>query len=416
MISLNIENAFSRISKSDFEAQAQQLETFSAQVKERNQGFSSILDDENILTQIENFHKNLDPKIESFVILGIGGSSLGFDAILQAIPSPKGKNFFILNNSDPEKIFEIENQIDLAKTLFLVITKSGKTPETMAQFFYFQEKVLNKKLVQSSHFVFVTDSDSFLHQLSKKESIPCFEIPSNVGGRFSVLTAVGLLPSKILGLNIRKFINGAKKVRTQFLSKNFSQNLPFQLASLQFLHQKQQIMQNVLFPYAGNMKGVGEWFIQLISESTGKTNTAGKSVGITPLCAVGAKDQHSILQLFSDGPKDKLFLFLEIESFRQNMHIGTSPCLELTDFAFLKDKTFGELLHAEFEGTQKALTEKDCPNITIKIPQINEESLGALFFLFEASTAFLGEFLNINVFNQPGVERSKILTKEILEK
>lgn len=420
MISINFKNAFSKIKRDEFKAQSQYLERYWNQFESRNQGFYKILDDERILDQIEDFYKNLDSSFENFVILGIGGSGLAFKSIINAFPSKTNKKFFVLDNVDPTKIARIEGQLNLKKTLFLVITKSGKTPETISQFFYFRDKILNNKLDQKKHFVFISDSGSFLHKLATKEKINFFEIPSNVGGRFSVLTAVGLLPAKILGLNVQNFIKGAMQVRTRFLSKDFEKNIPFQLAALQALHYEKNIKQNVFFPYSEKLKRVGEWFVQLLAESTGKINKQNKSVGITPICVLGARDQHSILQLFSEGENDKFFIFLKILNFEKNLQIPqiTKMPVDLdTDsiFGFLRNRTFGELLNAEFEGTCGALTEKGCPNITIEIPKINEENLGALFFLFESSTAFLGEFLAIDAFNQPGVERSKILTKKILE-
>jgi len=162
MLELKFTNAFSQISENEFEAQFQYLETYQSQFKARNQDFYKILDDKTTLKDIEQFHKNLDPNLENIVIIGIGGSALGFSSIYQAFSHHSEKNFFVMDNVDPENIARMD-QLDLKKTLFIVITKSGKTPETMAQYLYFKEKVLNKKLDQRKHFVFVTESNSFLN-------------------------------------------------------------------------------------------------------------------------------------------------------------------------------------------------------------------------------------------------------------
>ena len=410
MIYLNTE--FSRLKPIDLQNQSSQLEVFKQQFLNRDQGFCDVLDDELLFNQINDFTKNIPTHFKHFVLLGVGGSSLGFKTLLQAFAHlPKAESFHILDNVDPEKIHRVQSKIELEKTLFLVITKSGKTPETMGQYCYFKNQLLNKKIDQSKHFVFVTDENSLLDKLGQKENIPTFHIPQNVGGRFSVLTAVGLLPAAILGLDIKKIIEGAKVSRTQFLSNNTPQNTPFQIASIQHHYFEKNISQNIFFPYSESLKLMGEWFVQLIAESTGKINKLGENVGITPICSVGARDQHSILQLFTEGPKDKLFCFLKVRNFRQDLQIHIPKDLP---FDFLDNCSFGKLLNAELEGTQKSITESGSPHFTIEIDQIDEASLGGLFFLFQGATAFLGEFLEIDAFNQPGVERSKILAKAIL--
>ena len=209
-------------------------------------------------------------------------------------------------------------------------------------------------------------------------------------------------------------LQGAKDVRTHFKSLDFSENIVFQLAALQYLHHEQGITQQVIFPYSEQLKFLGEWFVQLLAESTGKENKQGVSVGVTPLVAVGARDQHSSLQLFSDGPKDKLFLFLKVKNFGVDMKI-TEENLD-NNFKFLENISFGELINAEIDGTKAALIEKDCRLVSLEIDQVNEYNLGAIFFLFQGATAFLAEFLKINAFDQPGVERSKMITRVLLEK
>ncbi|QQS59501.1 glucose-6-phosphate isomerase [Candidatus Peregrinibacteria bacterium] len=395
------------------------LPEYLQKIHARKQGFygDHVLSNEALISEIQVFADSVEETYEVIVLLGIGGSSLGTIALRDAFGHSIGGTYpelIVLDNIDPDLIAETLEGLELEKTLFLVISKSGGTPEIVSQYFFFSEVVQNAGLLEKDHFVFITGSNGILRKEADKKDIITFSIPPDVGGRFSVLTAVGLLPAALVGIDIQALIHGAQKMRDLFLSENVNKNLPFQLASIQHLLLQKGKTINVMYPYAHKLHRVADWFRQLLAESTGKKySNAGKEIftGITPISALGATDQHSQNQLYFEGPNDKLFLFLENQSFQNTVQIPTPSDKRLE---YLKDTDFGKLLKLEMEGTKGALTEADRPHVTISLSEISEENLGALFLLLEGATAFLGEFLDINAFDQPGVELSKNITKNLL--
>lgn len=416
MISLFLKNAFcvSEDLETSFFHFKDQLPTVFDAFARRGQGFYKAIDDTDTIAQLHAFCKNCEGRYEDIVVLGIGGSALGMKTLRDALGQPNTTpRMHILDNVDPDFIADIDRQISLPRTLFLVISKSGGTTETMTQYFYFQEKIRQLGLSIEHHFVFITGQESLLHQLGKNLKIPCFFVPDDVGGRFSVLTPVGLLPARLMGIDIDRVLVGARAMRDRFVSMDADINWPFQLAVLQHLFVQKNCTNQVLMPYSNKLKTFAEWGVQLIGESTGKIRPDGASVGVTPLVALGATDQHSQLQLYSDGPADKCIFFLTVENFSQDISIPVPA--EVPSFAFIQGVTFAQLLNTEMKGTADALTERKRPNLEIRISQISEENMGGLFLLFEGMTAFLGELLGINAFDQPGVERSKILTKAYLQ-
>ncbi len=414
------------VSENELKTKDSQIKEYLEKIHQRNQGFYEILDDEATINKIKDFTKKVEGKYENIVILGIGGSALGAICLKQSLKhlyeDSLETNFpklHILDNIDPVLLKETEDILELEKTLFLVITKSGGTPETLSQFFYFREKVLKENLNLNEHFVFITDPEKgLLREVAKEEKIPTFEIPQNVGGRFSVLTPVGLLPASLIGINIEKLIEGAKKMRTRFLSENFENNLAFQLAKLQFELEKKGKTINVLLPYSQKLIKFADWYRQLLAESIGKkSNNKGKevNVGITPINALGATDQHSQNQLYNEGPNDKLFILIKVNQQGPELKIK-NPYPDNPIVDYIKDLSFNKLIHTEMEGTIQSFNQNDRPNITIEINEVNEETIGQLFMLFEGSIAILGELFEINAFDQPGVELSKTLTKQLLLK
>jgi len=218
-----------------------------------------------------------------------------------------------------------------------------------------------------------------------------------------------------MGINIRGLLRGAREMRELFLSENAEKNMPFELATIQYLLLQKGKNMNVMYSYSHKLFRMADWFRQLLAESTGKRyNEKGEEIfaGITPIASLGATDQHSQNQLYFEGPNDKLFLFLETESFNHTIPI---PAPDTEDFSYLQETDFGALLRLEKQGTEGALTKVNRPHLTIKMDKISEENIGAFFLLLEGATAFLGEFLEIDAFDQPGVELSKDITKELLE-
>ena len=380
-------------------------------VLSRKQGFIDLPYDMDMVKSIQDFTQSVKGKYKYVVVLGIGGSMLGPKSIIQALGNNSDIEFLFLDNIDPSLISEIESKLDLSVTLFLTQTKSGKTPETIAQYLYFRSKIESVELNPIDHFVFVTDPEKgYLREIAIKEGIKSFEIPENVGGRFSVLTPVGLLTASLAGHDTQKLLLGSKDVLETAIQQSF------QLACIQYrLLKKDQVM-NVIMPYSSRLKTFAEWTIQLISESLGKEkNLSGEIVntGITPIPAVGATDQHSQLQLFAEGQNDKLLIFIKVDDYGPEIEI---PLSDSSDFGYLNGKTFNNLLDAEFRGVVRSLTERNRANLTVNIEKVDEYYLGQLYMFFELAIAFVGEKLEINTFDQPGVERSKILSKEELLK
>ncbi len=364
-------------------------------IEARDQGFYKIVDDD--VSEILEFAKSVEGKYDHIVVLGIGGSALGTICLQQSLKHLyKPAKLHVLDNIDPNLMAELDDIVDYSRTLFIVISKSGGTPETLSQYFYFKEKCKN--------FVFITGKSGLLRETGQKEGIKMFDVPENVGGRFSVLTVVGLLPAALIGIDMQKLLDGAKEMRNNFLSEELDKNLPYQIAQMQYLHGKKGRNMTVVMPYSQHLIKFADWYRQLLAESIGKT----RDVGLTPINALGVTDQHSQSQLYMDGPDDKFYILIKIED------LGPEVMIPDSEVDYLKGVSFNKLMHTEQQGTTDALTHNNKPNVTLNVPKVDEFNLGALFMLFEGATAFLGELYGINAFNQPGVELSKKLTKEHL--
>jgi len=394
------------LSQDEIDGHADKLSTYLENIHNRKQGFYSVIDDKETLEQIEAFAKKTQGHYNNIVVLGIGGSALGASCLQQSLKHPfenelkssSTPRLHVIDNIDPRIIEGLEDVIELSKTLFIVVTKSGTTTETISLYKYFRKKVEDAGHEPKEHFVFITDpKKGLLREIANKEDIPTFEIPENVGGRFSVLSPVGLLPAALIDIDINLIIQGARTMRDNFLSENPKENLTFQLATIQYLLSQKGKTINVLMPYSHHLIRFADWYRQLLAESIGK-----EEKGITPVKALGVTDQHSQLQLYNDGPNDKLIIFIEEKEF-------TNPEIPGEKYSFK------QLMDIEKNATAQSLTKQNRPNITIKIHRAKAAELGELFMLMQGSIAFLGEFFNIDAFNQPGVELSKKLTKESLE-
>ena len=385
-------------------------------IEARGQGFYKVIDDTDTLKSVTDFAKSVDGKYTDIVICGIGGSALGPVCLRDAFSdffNPHPPQLHVLENIDPDFLAEAVEALDLETTLFLVTSKSGGTPETVAQYMFFRSLLDEVGLPVKQHMVFITDPvNSLLREIGNEEGITMFDIPPSVGGRFSVQTPVGLLPAALIGIDVVEMIKGMRDMRDNFLNTDSDQNLPFQFACAQTVTYLKGKPINIIMPYHTKLRQFGAWCVQLIAESTGKFKADGSNVGITPVPSLGVTDQHSQVQLFAEGPNDKLVVFINVENFNHNLEIPVLLDNEKT--SFMKGKTFTELLHAEQKATAGALTENDRPNLTITIPELTPYYLGQLFMLFEGATAFWGEFFEIDAFNQPGVERGKVLTRELL--
>ncbi|MGB9734840.1 MAG: glucose-6-phosphate isomerase [bacterium] len=386
-------------------------------------GFLSLLDNDTMLKEIKALSDRYpSSKYTDIIVLGIGGSALGTRAIKQAFMyTAKSKtNIHVLDNIDPVVFSSTIQKINPLKTLVIVVSKSGETVETLAQFFILFndfKKVIGVKSL-NKHFVFITTTNSgALFQLSVKYSIPVLPVPQNVGGRYSVLSAVGLFPASFLGINISELINGGKRIRDSFV-KHKGMNMG-ELAVIYYLmhkHLNKNIM--VFMPYSSLLTDFSEWIAQLWAESLGKRHSRdGKEVytGSTPVRALGVTDQHSQLQLYKEGPADKLITFIEIN--RTNVKekkIIPVPPVDV-EFSYLFGKTLDTLLHAEMNATRMSLINSARPSLTISIPELTPKILGELFVFFELLVVFVGYLYQINPFDQPGVEEGKRILKQLLK-
>lgn len=388
----------------ELKAEGGKIGGFLKSFEARDQGFPLLPKLRGPVLAVKELAEKLKGRFKDIVVLGIGGSALGITCVRDALKGPlwnfHGKpRLFVLDNLDT--VGELEKVIDPDKTLFIVISKSGTTPETMAQYFYFKQKV------SKENFVFITDGKSGeLRAMGKEYGIPMLEIPENVGGRFSVLTPVGLFPAAMIGVDIEEMLRGAEAMAKSFNETDFDENPAFQFAAVQYLLEwKYGVHITVMMPYSTRLYTLADWYRQLLAESIGKE---GK--GLTPVRALGVTDQHSQLQLYNEGPKDKLIVFVEVEK-ESSPQI---PKVERKALAYLSGLSFHKLMNTEKRGTEQALTEYKKPNLTVSVPEVNEYELGQLFMFFEAGIAFLGEYYRINAFDQPGVELSKKLTKQLL--
>ena len=356
---------------------------------------------------------------KTFVHVGIGGSSLGPEMLVMALQKSDCK-FVFINNIDPEEIHDQLAGINPKESLFYFVSKSGGTAETLAALAIITNKLEAAGVKANDlkdYYVFATDPDkSELRTIATPLSISCLEVPSDVGGRFSALTPVGYLPALFAGINLEELLAGAKEAQKLCLAETRDNLL---LKTTQFLlNQKQNhgINQTVMMPYSSKLKYFSFWFTQLWAESLGKKkDKTGKIIheGFTPLVAYGATDQHSQMQLFMEGPKDKCVVMVEVLNFAHDFRLATS--LKSNNLEKLSSYSLADLMKAEFHGTLKALQSTERPTLHVSIERNDAHHLGMLIVFFEALTALMGHELMIDPFDQPGVEAGKIYAFEFLK-
>jgi len=378
--------------------------------------FLGLPDDQTTLRKIKTLaDKQKKHRWENIILLGIGGSALGAIATREALAGHyqnlnNKPRFFIIDNIDPDPVAELMSVINPAKSLFVVISKSGSTTEPLALYGAFRKRLEAKKVKNlKKHFVFITGPHKNpLRTLGKKEGFVLFDIPPKIGGRFSALSAAGLLPAALMGVDINGLLRGAKKMRELIKKTAPEKNPALILACLQYLLDKKKKKEmTVLMPYSGRLFRMGDWYRQLLAESIGKKKTSGP----TPITALGTTDQHSQIQLYNEGPTNKWFIFLRVLKHKNDIKLGSHLPEELD---FLNHKKLNQVIDASLQGTVGSLAKNKRPNVTIEIPTISAESVGMLFMLFEIQIALLGLMYKVNAFNQPGVEEGKKITKKLL--
>ena len=382
-----------------------------------------------IVAKLEKVAGKVRSAFDTFVVLGIGGSALGPIAIQQALnhlhyndlPAEKrgGPRFYVEDNIDPERMQALLDVIDVKTACFNIITKSGATAETMSQYLIISE-LLKQRIGEGwqKHIIATTDTEKGnLIKLAQKEGFELFYIPASVGGRFSELCPVGLLPAAVCGIDIRAMLDGAADMDKRCQSADVWKNPALLEATLQYiLMRDMDINIQVVMPYADSLKYMADWFCQLWAESLGKSVTRkgmAVNVGQTPTKALGVTDQHSQLQLYTEGPYDKVITLLKVGQFRNEYEIPHG-CEEFANVSFLGGKTLNQLIEAERQGTEYALYRSGRMSQTITLPEVNAHTIGQLIYFFELTTAYAGELLDIDAFNQPGVEESKIASYAVL--
>jgi glucose-6-phosphate isomerase len=383
------------------------------------------------LTPLLTYEAERRGRYESLLAIGIGGSALGITVLATALLpfyynelSTSGRGFrprlYVLDNVDPDETAALLERLDLDRTLVNVISKSGTTGESMSSYLVVRRR-LEAALgaaAAKDHLVFTTDPGTgTLRRIGDSDGIRTFDLPSSVGGRFSVLTPVGLLPAVLTGMDVPGLVTGAGDMADWIESASGWDNPACAFAGAQYLEDTQLGRgTSVMMPYSARLRDVADWYRQLWAESLGKeVDREGKTVhtGPLPVKGLGVTDQHSQLQLYAEGPDNKVITFLGVREFAHSVTIP-APGGGAESLAYLSGHTLGELMAAEQRSTAWALGQKGRPSLTITLPRVDAFSVGALLYLLEFATAISGELYNIDAFNQPGVELSKQATYALM--
>lgn len=381
--------------------------------------------------QVREMAAQVTNECENFVVLGIGGSALGNIALQTALnpylynldaAQRKGPRLFVFDNVDPMQLASFLDWVGdkLDKTIFNVISKSGRTAETAAQFLIIREMLL-KKLGPAGYkkqIIATTDpKEGTLRKIVNEAGFRTLEVPDGVGGRWSVLSPVGLLSAAVCGIDIENLLAGARDMDQRVSRTDFFANPAALNAAINWYYYNAGKRISVMFPYAWRLKDLSDWYRQLWAESLGKTkNLKGVDVyvGPTPVNALGTTDQHSQVQLYREGPNDKIFTFLQVKQFDRDIVIGSSP--ESTpELNYLAGKQMSRLLNSEKLGTEYALLHDKRPCMTVLFDQVNPFTIGQFIYLFEATTSLAGLLFDINAYDQPAVELGKEATFALMD-
>jgi glucose-6-phosphate isomerase len=390
-------------------------------------GFLALPGDSALHRQSTEFAERTRGQFDDVVVLGIGGSALGPIALRTALLEPAWNTLsrderggrprmHVLDNVDPRTIAALLDRLDLERSVFVVTSKSGGTAETMSQYLVIRERLNKQTKDARSHLVFVTDpAKGALRQIAKSDGIPALDIPPAVGGRYSVLTPVGILPAALLGMDTAQLLAGAADIASRCSSDALASNPAGVFATLQYLADTKQGRHiHVLMPYADPLRDLADWFVQLWAESLGKHRQPGdRGAGPTPMGALGATDQHSKVQLFMEGPPDKTVTFIAVADGGTDLQIPSLHS-DVKELGYLGGHHLGELLSIEQRATAGALARRGRLNMTIHVDRVDAFQLGALFMLLEIATIYAGELYGVNPLDQPGVELGKQFTYAML--
>lgn len=400
-------------------------------------GFYDLYKDRAMVEQVKSVSAKFQEKgYENLVILGIGGSALGITAMHTALCPPfdnlrtragrKGRpRLFVMDNIDPDTFKAMLQICKPEKTLYNIISKSGGTAETISQAMIVLEQLEKKLGVEGikDHVVVTTSPrgkdapKSLLHPVADAYGLTSFDIPLNVGGRFSIFSPVGLFPAAMMGIDIDELMAGCAAMDARCQSADLNENPAYLYAALHhhFDTTKDKPMA-VMMPYSDGLRDVADWFRQLWAESLGKRydrNGAEAYTGQTPINALGATDQHSQVQLYREGPNDKLFTLIELKKFSRTLRIP-DVLSDISELDYLRGKSMNKLMAAELQGTADALKESGRPVVRITIPKLNANTFAQLLYLLEVATDMAGRLYNINAFDQPGVEEGKNIARRLM--
>jgi len=383
---------------------------FNEILKEKeNIGYYNLVEQDT--APFKEYAKGVSQK--NIVVIGIGGSTLGTYAIYKFLKHSKklDKKLFFLETTDPIDIHAKLDGIDLEDTLFIVISKSGTTVETISIFKYINSLVT----ISKENCVVITEYDSKLNAYAQIKGMQRFEIPKNVGGRFSVFSAVGLLPLAIVGIDIDAILGSIKNVHDSFFAKESTYKNLVKKARF-FVEYKNKFNINVVFSYSSRLEGFNKWYIQLWGESLGKLDVNLTRQGLTPIGIIGPIDQHSFLQLIIEGKRDKTVTVVKVDDFENHLKIPDITIEGLEELDYLNNLEFSSLINMQADATIEAINNlNDIPCDVITIDSISEGAIAGLMYEYELLTSICAKFMYIDAYNQPGVESGKIILKSKLK-
>ncbi|MBB5021150.1 glucose-6-phosphate isomerase [Desulfurispira natronophila] len=345
--------------------------------------------------------------MQNFVVVGIGGSNLG-NIVLDTAFAGNGRKIYYLDNVEPHKVKHLLQNLDLKRTVFNIITKSGSTSETLANYLVVRRTLEEQRLPLQRHLLFTTDpKKGYLQQLRQRDGIPTFTIPPQLGGRFSVLGAVGFLSSAFKGIDINQLLLGAESAAQELQGTELPRNKGLLLAAIYLQHYRKGRNINVFMPYSDRLYPFGLWFRQLWAESLGKIDQHGQKVGQTPEASLGTVDQHSQVQLYMEGPDDKVITFVKV------CHHDDDIALD-GEIDYFQGQTMAGLLNTQLHATEMSLKKQKRCSLRLEVDTLSEWNLGYLMYLYMYATVAAGEMLGVNPVDQPGVEEGKQFTYGLL--
>ena len=387
------------------------LQQIKQEISDEASGYYNLpYESQDLIDEVQAYGKAFK-HIDTIAVIGIGGSSLGTKAIYEFLrhKTKSAKKIIFFENPDPIDISEKFMTIDKNSTQFLLISKSGSTVEPMSIFkaiiYNFNLEIDNNKNI-----IAITDHDSALYKFAHKHNIKTFTLKDNVGGRFSVLSSVGIVPLTLAGFDTKKILDGAREILESFLNGDTKHILD---KAVHLAQNKGKHPINVIFSYSNTLKEFTQWYVQLWAESLGKIDKDSKHTGLTPVGHIGAVDQHSFLQLIIEGPRDKTVTFIKIDNFENPLDIPKYTLDYIQKSDYINGHTFNELINAECDATMQSVHEQGINVDIITLDKISEENIGELIMYYELLTSAVGIMLNINTYNQEGVELGKrILVKK----